>query len=310
VDFRGTDRPNTESEVIVKRENRRKSRRSIATAVVITWQDANGQRRFCTVRGVDLSESGMKVESKEPLDVDSYVRLEAAEFGFNSAARVRHCALGASGYIIGLEFLGATTSQSPHDEGEFVDYYDLLQISPTADLETIHRVYRLVAGRYHPDNSQTGDLEKFLLLNKAFETLSDPALRAAYDAEFQSQKTAPMPVFELKEFVVGIEAEVNRRLGVLGLLYNRRRINPDKPGISLLDFEQAMTIPREHLVFTIWYLKEKHLLRTEGGSEFEITADGVEFIESSLPANRMLQRLLRAPRQATGPEPEKSNGGL
>ena len=38
-----------------------------------------------------------------------------------------------------------------------VNYYDLLQINPRAEIETIERVYRIMAARYHPDNQQTGD---------------------------------------------------------------------------------------------------------------------------------------------------------
>ena len=38
-----------------------------------------------------------------------------------------------------------------------IDYYDLLQVSSTAEPETIHRVYRLLAQRYHPDNQETGN---------------------------------------------------------------------------------------------------------------------------------------------------------
>ena len=37
-----------------------------------------------------------------------------------------------------------------------LDYYELLQVSATAEPETIHRVYRLLAQRYHPDNQQSG----------------------------------------------------------------------------------------------------------------------------------------------------------
>ncbi len=40
---------------------------------------------------------------------------------------------------------------------EFADYYEVLELSPAAETETIHRVYRLLAARYHPDNAQTGD---------------------------------------------------------------------------------------------------------------------------------------------------------
>ena len=48
-----------------------------------------------------------------------------------------------------------------------VNYYDLLQINPRAEIETIDRVYRMLAARYHPDNQQTGDAERFRVLTEA-----------------------------------------------------------------------------------------------------------------------------------------------
>jgi len=288
----------------VSKELRKEQRRPIGGDVGVSWQDSNGRRQFRNVRGMDLSASGVKVESPVPLEVGSYVQVHAEDYGFNWPARVRHCQRRVSKHVIGLEFRKPSIAP-PEDvaEEEFADLYDSMEISPTAEAETIHRVYRLMAARYHPDNTHTGDLKKFLLLQKAFETLSDPVKRAAYDTEYRFRRTGPMPIFELKDFVVGIDAETNRRLGILCLLYNRRRVSPDKPGLSLLEFEQLMTIPREHLVFTVWYLKEKHLLRTEGNADFEITADGVAFVEASLPSNRLLQRLLRAPADASAATP-------
>ncbi len=287
-------------------ELRKESRRPIGGEVLLVWQGGNGQRQFCTVRGVDLSETGVGVESPEPLPVDAYVQVHAEHLGFSWAARVRHCRDRRSKYLIGLERSTFRPSNAQPAEDEFVDYYELMQISPTAETDTISRVFRLLAARYHPDNVHTGDAEKFLLLKKAYETLSDPLERAAYDQEYRLRQTEPIPVFELKEFVVGIDAEVNRRLGVLCLLYNRRRVNPDKPCLSLLEFEQLMRIPREHLVFTIWFLKEKHLVRAESGAELEITAEGAEFVEASLPSNRLLRKLLRAPEQESAACPAQS----
>ena len=49
-------------------------------------------------------------------------------------------------------------------ETETLDYYELLEISPQATQETIHRVYRYLAARYHPDSAGTGNLEKFAQL--------------------------------------------------------------------------------------------------------------------------------------------------
>ena len=45
-----------------------------------------------------------------------------------------------------------------------IDYYEFLQISPHADVDTIHRVYRYLAARLHPDNPESGDAEMFRLL--------------------------------------------------------------------------------------------------------------------------------------------------
>jgi curved DNA-binding protein len=67
------------------------------------------------------------------------------------------------------------------------DYYEFLQISPNAEAETIHRVYRFLAARLHPDNPETGDAEKFFLLKQAYDVLSKPALRAEYDAACEKE---------------------------------------------------------------------------------------------------------------------------
>jgi len=287
----------------------KEKRRLVATDVGITWQGRDGARHFCKCRAFDISDSRLRVISAERLEVGSYVQASAEDLGFSQAARVHDCEQQGSKYFIALEFRvpGAEPSQEAVQE-EFEDYYDVLELSPTAEAETIHRVYRLLAARYHPDNAQTGDSQKFLLLQKAHEILSDPVKRAAYDAEHSLRETGPMPIFELKDFVVGIDAEKNRRLGVLCLLYNRQRVNPDNPGLSLLQFEQLMTIPREHLVFTVWYLRKKQLLTTEGGSDFQITAEGVDFVESALPSSRLLQRLLRAPTDTFADSPVTSKG--
>ena len=70
----------------------------------------------------------------------------------------------------------------------FTDYYEDLQVSPNADNETLERVYRLLAKRYHPDNGQTGSVEKFDLITQAYQILSKPEKRAAYDATYEEAK--------------------------------------------------------------------------------------------------------------------------
>ena len=189
---------------------------------------------------------------------------------------------------------------------DFVDYYELMQISPNAELATVQRVYRLLAARYHPDNPETGDTDQFVQLQKAYQVLSDPEARAQYDSALAQQSGQPMPVFEMKEFVVGINAEMNRRLGVLCLLYNRRKSSPESPGLSILDMEAKMALPREYLEFTIWYLKEKELVRRdESTSEILISAKGIDFAEHNLPSSRIVYKLLKPASGGNPPEPDE-----
>lgn len=179
------------------------------------------------------------------------------------------------------------------DEG-FIDFYELMQISPNAEPETVQRVYRMLASRYHPDNPQTGDAQRFIRLNHAYRILSDRESRSAYDLQYQTRNSQPLSVFELKEFTAGIDGEANRRMGILCLLYNRRRSNPDYPGMSILDLESLMSFPREHLMFTLWYLRESDLVRQDENSNFVITAPGADYVEAKLPTHEVLYRLLKA----------------
>lgn len=70
------------------------------------------------------------------------------------------------------------------------DHYEALQISPRADADTIQRVFRHLAKRFHPDNAESGDAARFSEIMSAFEVLSDPAARARYDAGYERSREA------------------------------------------------------------------------------------------------------------------------
>ena len=176
----------------------------------------------------------------------------------------------------------------------FVDYYQLLQISPSAEPETIQRVFRGMANWYHPDNPNTGDAVRFARLTRANEVLTRRETRAAYDAAYQAHLAKPFQVFERQEFAPGIEGEQNRRLGLLCLLYNRRRANPESAGLSILDLENQTGFPREHLQFTLWCLKESELVRQAETTDFAISGRGVDYLEKTLPSNPVLHELVKA----------------
>jgi curved DNA-binding protein len=180
------------------------------------------------------------------------------------------------------------------EETVFVDYYEMLRVSPSAEIESIQRVHRALAARYHPDNLETGDLERFLLVNEAFKVLSDPEKRREFDANYKSKKENPMPVFLTKEFTEGVDGEINRRMGLLCLLYTQRRTNSLQPALSVLEIEQLMFIPREHLIFTVWYLKAKRFIVQDDRSSLMITSDGIDFMETNLPEHKTMYKMLEA----------------
>ena len=164
---------------------------------------------------------------------------------------------------------------------EFVDYYETLQVSPSAEPETIHRVYRLLAQRWHPDNRETGDVAKFRAVHSAYVVLSDPAQRAQYDVHHAAERqtrwriasTAPRSADHF-------EMERVTRLAVLEILYMQRLTEANAPGVFLLDLEELLGAAREHVEFTLWYLQQKQFVQRTENSRMAITAAGVDYLEA------------------------------
>lgn len=183
-----------------------------------------------------------------------------------------------------------------------MDYYEFLQISRNADPETIRRVYRFLSGRLHPDNQETGDAEKFMLLKQAWDVLSDPVRRAEYDATYATEPPQPVPLSTSLDFMDDIEGEWNRRLALLALLYIQRRANPHKPEVSLVTVEKRMGFPRDYLEFTTWYLHSKKYIHKADNSDFTLTVLGVDFVESNRKNIPVLERLLASGTAPSTPE--------
>jgi len=164
--------------------------------------------------------------------------------------------------------------------GQFVDHYEALQISPNAELETIHRVYRILAQRYHPDNPETGDSEIFRNLSEAYRALSDPEQRAAYDVQHRDARQLTWKIFDQANASLGIGAERRKREGILSLLYCKRLGQADQPYMTLKEFENLLGVPKEHLEFSLWYLREGQYVQRSDNGRHHITLKGVELAET------------------------------
>ncbi len=277
-------------------ERRRQNRgsRSQLQTLKLTVLNPAGAATEVAARLVDVSENGIAVGTGVPLAVGAEVRVSSPE-GINGRigahkARVRWCNPGRSGaFNCGLLFDDATESQpererrgsspAPELDADLPDLYEILQLAANADLDTIHRVFRILAQRFHPDNRETGDEERFKLLLAAYQVLSEPERRAAYDARRAVDNKTRWCIFDQSQAAVGVEAEKRKRQGVLSLLYLKRLSGGAQSLMTMHEFEELLGCPREHLEFTLWYLKEAGLIARTDNVRYGITVKGVDYSE-------------------------------
>jgi curved DNA-binding protein len=158
----------------------------------------------------------------------------------------------------------------------FTDYYEILQLNQNADQETIERVYRLLAKKYHPDSVHSGDVEKFRNLTEAFRILSDPVKRASYDATYDKELSERLQGFYDQLDIHEPYEDRKIQRGILSLLYSARRRDAVNPGVGMYEMERLLRTPEKHLEFHLWYLKEKGWIQRIESGQLAITASGVD----------------------------------
>ncbi len=287
-----------------RRANRKASDRSV---VRIELKDGLGHARWVTADLVDRSEQGIGVSLMSPLKcgltllVSGKIAEDHSDSDVRRNARVSWCVEGINGTCrVGLEFLdGASSAHSAHQivpgDPLELDCYEIMQLSPNADNETIERVYRMLAQRYHPDNRQTGSAEVFIRLCEANRILSDPELRAGYDARHRDAKRLHWRIFDQDQSAIGQEAEKRKRQGILSLLYAKTLENPERAAIGILAFEELLGCPREHLQAALWYLRGKGFIERSDNGRYTITVQGFDAAEQGGPLAHPTQRQLAEP---------------
>ena len=260
---------------------------------------------------LEFSDEGISVELASLLSAGLSVEIvgdiegAAGPQPLRRRAFVRRCSAAGNGrYVAGLSFQSISDGSSPDEaakESESADHYEVLQLSRNANPDTIQRVFRILAKRYHPDNIETGNPELFREIVEAARVLTDPQLRAAYDARLGVQSQNRFKIFETWQTSRGVEAEKRKRKGILALLYGRRLTDPQHPSLGLRDFEEMLGCPREHLEFTLWFLKESKWIKGSDNSRFEITCQGVLVAEAEeMSPLRPAVPQLSAPKEEEG----------
>jgi len=111
------------------------------------------------------------------------------------------------------------------------DYYAILGIPRSASVEDIRRAYREAALRLHPDKNPGEEAaELFLLVNKAYEALSDGEQRSAYDQQLLAM-----------EMELASKASFRTRV----IQSRKRLLQLDEPQVHylLLDIEPSQDLP-------------------------------------------------------------------
>lgn len=171
---------------------------------------------------VDLSSAGMRITAPKvpPLGIGDMVRLELSSPRDTLVVVGRIVRLARNGpvYDIGVEFqqvapevaaaleslarFGCIKGKRPAAEpgniggisasAQLADLYEILGVEREATLEEIHRAFRDLARKSHPDLNPSAEAQaKFIQLHKAYDVLRDPEKRRSYDDAVARSQARP-----------------------------------------------------------------------------------------------------------------------
>lgn len=176
--------------------------------------------------------------------------------------------------------------------GKFQDHYEVLGVEHRASTDAIQLAYTRLAEKLHPVNGFTPDPEKFEAVALAYEVLSDPELRREFD-KLKGIGGEEKPKFSGSSFFEAYGRDVNLRVALLCVLYDRRRSKPFTPALSMRHLESIVSATSEELNFGLWYLKTRELVAQDDKSSLQITPDGMDYLRQNPPDAEDVMRYIR-----------------
>ena len=168
------------------------------------------------------------------------------------------------------------------EASSFVDYYKIMGIRPDVSREDLERRFHRLAKRYHPDNPQTGNRERFDLIVEAHNMLKDPGKRSKYDVLYNqivgTTQTYTDNGSGADTDTVGKDVDIQSKL--LSVFYNKRRHNIRDPGVPEMELERIFNCKIESLEFHLWYLKAKRWIEKLENGMLSITVEGIDHMNS------------------------------
>ena len=164
---------------------------------------------------------------------------------------------------------------------EFIDYYELLQLSSNADAETIERVFRHLAQKFHPDHNNVTNKDRFIQIIEAHQILIDPETRAGYDVKYRDYWNRKWRLASVASDMSELGDDKVSRERILSLLYVQRRRSMKSPGLGEVEISRLLNTPLELVDFHLWYIRTKGWVERLDTGHLAITALGVDQAEQS-----------------------------
>jgi hypothetical protein len=185
--------------------------------------------------------------------------------------------------------------------GKFQDHYEVLGVEHKAGIDAIQVAYARLADKYNPRTGIVPDVEKFESVTLAFEVLADPELRQEFD-KLKGIGEEDKPKFSGAPFFEAYRRDSHLRVGLLCVLYDRRRSKPFTPALSMRHLEAIFSASTQELNFALWYLKQRELVLADDKSSLQITVDGMDYLEANPPSPQLVLPMIKVAGLAGQPE--------
>jgi curved DNA-binding protein len=196
------------------------------------------------------------------------------------------------------------------NDQSFIDYYQILQVSPICDAKVLGSAYHYLAKMYHPDHADSADAEKFTQVIEAYKVLRNPKRRAKYDLLYSKNLGYEFKVSQMDGGTIQDESaldDADDHAKILMFLYKKRREDAKNAGVVGFYLQQMLNCSDEHFEFHKWYLKEKgFIVLTEHGT-LAITIQGVDHV-ISLSRTAKAEKLLLSMESGSSDDEQAADG--